>query len=220
MIDLSQEEILVLMICSAASGILIGVLYELVRVLRLMISPCNGDGRAFLSRLRRAADTVLTFLTDLAFCLLSAAVSLLLTYNISGGVFRGCVYLCMGLGWLLYRLTVGKLAYKLEKRLTALLKRILRFILKPIMALFSLINRFYALTIGKKLCKIKCRIIEGLVKKQKKENTEEIKEAESEPSPKEEDNNADKGYGYRKECRRSFCAKRAEERRGDLGEKS
>ncbi len=200
------------MVKSFISGAIIGAVYECVRVLRMLVCPSE-QGR--LASLRRGAEIILVFVSDLVFCLLFAVTALLLTYNISGGIFRGCVYLCMGLGWLIYRLTVGRLTYKIEKKLTFFIKKVLKRLLKlffvPIRAIILLIVRLYTLTIGKKLCKIRCKLKEKREKreterKKKREKTEDVPML---PPPEEEENkNADKGYKYRNECRKSFSGHR------------
>ncbi len=209
MIDLSQELILNLIIDSFITGVLIGVLYESVRLLRLMLCSSRNTERAVLTKLRKTADAVLTFFTDLVFCLLSASASLVLTYNVSGGVFRGCVYIFMALGWLIYRISLGKLAYKLEKFLSKIIKKLLKMVFTPISVIISFFIRLYTLTIGKKLCKIRNRKKEG----QKKRKDNEINAADDSLPPKEEAKNVDNGYRYRKEGRRSFGEKNANDRK-------
>lgn len=206
MINLSEEIILSLIIKAFFTGVALGILYEGVRIVKMLLS-IGQDGHKL-----KAASFLFLFFTDLAFCLIFASSAILLTYNISGGVFRGCVYVSMAIGLLLYRLTVGKLTEKIERFITDLINKLLRAILRlvsiPMRAIFSLVCRIYSLTIGRIIGKIICRVKEMREKKRAQGNvdlgqsliqshTKEIKE---------EDNNA-KGAGrYKKEDRISFGA--------------
>lgn len=200
MTDLSQQLILWLIIEAFLSGAVLGILYEAVRLCRLLFTS---EGSVF----RRGMLTVFTFLTDFLFCLVAASVAMLLTYNISGGVFRGCLYLSMGAGLLCYRLTLGRILYIIENRAAKIIKKVCRFVLKvlffPMKKIFSLFVIIYRLTIGKIIGKIMCR---ARMKKEKelKESEKKCAEALLPESTREEENNADKYERYRKEGRISF----------------
>ena len=200
MTDLSQQLILWLITEAFLSGAVLGILYEAVRLCRLLL---YSDGSA----LRRGMLTVFTFLTDFLFCFFAASVAILLTYNISGGVFRGCLYLSMGAGLLCYRLTLGRILYKVENWAARIIKKVCRFALKvllfPLKKIFSLLVKIYRLTIGKIIGKIMYR---ARMKKEKelKEREKECAEALLPESTREEENNADKYERYRKEGRISF----------------
>lgn len=197
MIDLSQELILSLIIKAFLTGVLLGVAYEAVRMLRMLFGIRESEKKL------RVPSLIFLFVTDLLFCLLFALSAILLTYNISGGVFRGCVYVCMAVGLLIYRFTLGVITEKIERVITNIIKKILRQVLRvtliPIRAIFSLCRRIYALTIGRIIGKIRCRIIAA---RKERGNTPPCdgKAAETE----EEEKDAKGATGYRKEGRISF----------------
>ena len=206
MIDLSQELILSLIIKAFLTGIVLGLLYEAVRIAKMLLGVGGGG------RIRKIASGVFLFFTDVCFCLLFASSAILLTYNIGGGVFRGCVYLAMGGGLMLYRLTVGKLTEKPERAITTVIKKMLRKILKvalvPVRAIFSLYCRLYSLTIGRIIGKIKDRWQLSRVKR--RENAENECEAPQSgvlSDGKEELVYVDGKTGYRKSGRVSFGGK-------------
>lgn len=210
MIDLSQELIFSLILRSLAIGAMLGFLYESVRILKMLI----GTGRK--GGFRRIVYSVFLGFTDFLFCLLSASVAILLTYNLSGGVFRGCVYLCMALGLLLYRLTMGSILYRVELRLIGFLKKVIKTVLKiifaPFRAIFLLFVRLYGLTIGKIIGKIKCKVDQRRQERKKALEEEESNVNRSLCEPmceKEEDRNVCKREGYKKEGRISFGGRRA-----------
>jgi hypothetical protein len=187
------------------TGVAFGVLYEGVRISKMLITSDRGE------RLTRALLLVFLFLSDFVFCLLFATSAILLTYNISGGVFRGCVYICMALGLLLYRLTIGRLTEKIERLLTSLIKKLIlgtvRLFLIPLRAIFSLLCRIYSLTIGRIIGKIICRVKEDREKKRiAREGNSTAPPCLQSPREevKEEDNNAECARGYKKEDRIRF----------------
>ncbi len=201
MIDLSQELILSLIIKAFLIGVALGVLYETVRIAKMLLGVGEEGGR-----IKRIASVIFLFLTDLIFCLLFASSAILLTYNIGGGVFRGCVYLCMGVGLILYRVSVGRLIEKAERFVTSIIKRVLRKTVKialvPIRAIFSLYCRLYSLTIGRIIGKIRCK-----VRAAKAAKTAGCAQALPEcitEEKKDEEDNAKGARGYRKEGRISF----------------
>ena len=207
MIDLSQELILSLIIKSFLTGVALGVIYEGVRIAKMLLG-IGQDGRV-----RKIFSHVFLFFTDLCFCLIFAFCSILLTYNINGGVFRGCVYLCMGLGIVVYRLTLGRLTEKLERWITGIIRKlidvIIRLTLVPIRVIFSLVCRLYALTIGKIIGTIRRRVTAAREKK-KRERAESNAEPACLPCVteeiKDEGNNAKGARGYKKDGRISFGA--------------
>ena len=209
MIDLSQELILSLIIKAFLTGVVLGLLYEAVRIAKMLL----GVGQE--GKIRRIISFTFLFCTDIAFCLLFASSAILLTYNIGGGVFRGCVYLAMGGGLMLYRLTVGKLTEKPERAITTAIKKTLRKILKvalvPIRAIFSLYCRLYSLTIGRIIGKIISRMMAA--KKAQTDNDAPMLPQVIAEEMKDEEKNAKGARGYRKEGRISFT----DRRRGDGG---
>ncbi len=207
MIDLSQELIFSLMLRSLACGAVLGFLYEIVRIMKMLF------GIDRVCRLRKIISAIYLFVTDFLFCIIAASLAILLTYNISGGVFRGCVYLCMGLGLILYRATLGKIFYKFERFFTNLLRKIikcaLKIILIPFRTIFLLFVKLYTLTIGKIIGKIRCNMIIRKEKK-KKENKNQIDEALLPACNSEliEEKDVHGRKGYKKEGRISFGGRR------------
>ena len=164
LIDLSQERIAQMLLTAFLCGIALGLLYEAIRLVRLIISPSCGVGWS-----RKVLLLIYTFLTDFLFIMFFAATAILLTYKLSGGIFRGIVYLSMSTGLLLYYFTVGKITRTLSERIAEFIKKIIKKILKvliiPLRAIFLLFFKLYTLTIGKKLCKIICSIMGSVNKR-------------------------------------------------------
>lgn len=196
MIDLSQERIAQMLLSAFLCGMTFGILYEGIRLIRHIIAPAH-------KRLcvRRIALVVYTFFTDFFFIILFAAAAILLTYRMSGGIFRGIVYIGMGAGSCLYYFVIGRLTRPLTEKIAKIskktIKKLLKIVLIPLRAIFLLIFKLYTLTIGRFLCKIINRIKEKNVKKQNSAELPELSEVEQMKVEK----------GYKKEGRISFGGK-------------
>lgn len=159
MIDLSQSTLASLLVYSVLLGVLMGVLYDVIRFIKLLCGIGGGSkGSGGKITLTGIASWLVVFAFDVLFWLIFAASSLILTYNVSGGVFRAMVYFGMLSGGAIYYLTLGKLTLKLGVRAARLIRRIalgaLRAVLVPFRAIFSLVAKIYHLTIGKIIGKI------------------------------------------------------------------
>ena len=138
------------------------------------------------------------------FWLVFAISSVLLTYNVTGGVFRGMVYFGMIAGGAVYYLTVGKLTLKAGDKLARFIRktagRVIKLILVPVRAIFSLIIKLYHLTFGKVIGKI---ISERKRRKEARVAALSPPAALIEKTQKENETNVKK-YRYEREGRISF----------------
>ncbi len=188
-----------MLLYSFLCGIILSVVYEGIRLLKLICAPPEKHSYG----VRKAFYHILTFLTDLVFVLLFALVAILLTYRVSGGIFRGMVYVGMLAGTALYYFTVGRLTIKISLGLAKFIKKatrmILKLIYKPLRAFFLLIFKLYALTIGKIIGKIVYNV------KQKRSEKQAALEGVTETNVLAESREE---KGYRKEGRISFGGKR------------
>ena len=200
MIDLSQKLIASLALASFLCGVFLGVIYEIARFIRCIITPFSK---------KRGARTVLavitTFFSDLLFFLLFAACGILITFEMCGGVFRGIVYICMAVGLFIYRISIGSLTAVavewLANLLKLILKKIVDLLILPLHAINFLFVKLYGLTIGKIIGRIKERI---LIKRlagiflEEDHSVNELSAPHQEPCEK----------GYKKEGRVSFGGKK------------
>ena len=92
---------------------------------------------------RAVVAHAVTFLTDLVFWLLFGISSVLLIYNVSGGVFRFSIYPLMLFGLVIYYVSIGKLLLKLSSRVVLLLGRLCRAVIRLISLPLSLLKRFF-----------------------------------------------------------------------------
>ena len=200
MIDLSQKLIASLALCSFLCGFFLGVIYEVARFVRCIITP---DSK------KRGVRTVLagiaTFFTDLLFFLLFAVCGILITFEMCGGVFRGIVYICMAVGILIYRTAFGRLTSILVQWLANVVKLIIKktfgILILPLRAIKFLFVKLYDLTIGKIIGRIKERI---LIKRLARLFLEENHSVNAPSAPVKE--SCEKGY--KNEGRVSFGGKK------------
>ena len=107
MIINAQSETLLLILRSFLSGIILGVVYD---VFTVALKKPASDSRAPV----KVLFSVLLFLFDFLFCLLCAAVSLLLMYYSNRGFFRALVFVLMFLGFTCFRLSYGTADYEAD----------------------------------------------------------------------------------------------------------
>ena len=159
MIDLSQKLIVSLVFCSFTCGICLGVIYELARFAKYLISPTAKKARG----VRLVLVCLATLLTDFLFLVLFAICGILITFEMCGGVFRGVIYVCMAGGILIYRITVGRLTVTmvawLATAVKVILKKTIGILILPLRGIIFLIVKLYTLTMGKIIGRIKERMI-------------------------------------------------------------
>lgn len=199
MINISQEKLLLMLLGALALGIAFGFFYELIRLIRLIVAPQKVGGMS----LRGILSNILTFFADLFFILLFAIAAILQTYKISGGVFRGLTYIGMGVGFLFYYFTIGRLTKRLSEKTALFIKKTVCVLSKavflPLRKIFFLFFKIYTLTIGKIIDKIRSKIKE---KRVLRNTASEIAQTDDPEGEKE-------NKGYKKEGRISFGGQRA-----------
>ncbi len=199
MIDLSLRALIALAVKGFLCGAFFALLYELLYFGRLLCGEGQKKGIAGLP------SHLLTFFLDLTFLLSAGICGIFLIWSYGSG-FRGMTFLLMALGFLLCRISLGRLVRflltPLAKGLRKLIRKLLFCLLFPFRQILLLLISLYHLTIGRFLGKI----IESLKKAGKK--TDREREATlpipTESCGKEEHVYVTGATGYRKEGRISF----------------
>ncbi len=205
MIDLSQGELAALLFRSILCGVSFGGIYDIIRAFKLLCGVRYGENEEDAHIRQRVLVYTVTLITDLIFWICAGCAAILLMYS-GGGVFRGMTFIGMTGGFLLYYFTLGRLVLKLSRKVTNVLKKLIRRVaicaLKPIKKLFDGIISLYHLTIGK--------IIDKIIEDSKKKKEEKQSADESEDMPcdaecgKEGFVYVDGKTGYRRDGRVSF----------------
>lgn len=107
-LNLPLEEQLHGFLIAVAAGVLLGALYDAVRVYRILMRPPKRQV-FFLDTAVLVLCSFLTFLTALAAC---------------SGVLRFYLFLGEGLGWCLYAFTLGKITVRLASAVLWVLERL------------------------------------------------------------------------------------------------
>ena len=162
MIEMTQSDARLLLLRSLICGVSLGLIYDVIRFLKLFCGVKYGEVAAPGSRSLRVLHFFLAFVTDIVFWSLVGVLSIALIYSSTGGMFRGLTYIGLALGFIAYYFTLGKLVLFLSRRAVKILWRALRFIFKvirvPILFVVKGIISLYHLTIGKIIGKIINRI--------------------------------------------------------------
>ncbi len=134
-ISVSQQTITFLQ--STLLGIGLGVLYDLFRILRLIIP----------------SGKIISFVEDIIYFLLCGVISFAFLLAVNNGIVRGYLLIGEFLGAALYYFTLGKLIYRVADKLILFFKKFLslfyRIFLSPFVRIFRFILRI--------LCRIASR---------------------------------------------------------------
>lgn len=212
-----------LLLRAAASGVALGILYDLLRIVRIVLGTETRDRLWRKERkgsaLARALDIILVFLLDLLFGVCVGVVSVLLIYHANRGIFRGMVYGGMLCGFILYHFSLGKLVIKVSVIVTDILKKAVRkiicIIFIPTRALFRSLKYIYHLTIGKFVGKIITEVKHARTVRHERRIKKQAELSQAAPpdvSAQEDRSRGDFVYvdekkAYKKEGRISFCKK-------------
>lgn len=157
MIFLSQERVAQMILLSFVYGCVFGVIMDAIRLVRLIISPTCRDGGRY--KLQHIAVIVFNLVTDFLFVFSFALCAVIFTYNMSGGVFRGVVYVMMAAGLAVYSVSLHRLTEKtnawVSKKTKPVLLKMFCIVSLPFVKIKKLLIKLYTLTIGKKIDKIK-----------------------------------------------------------------
>ena len=211
MIDLTQNELFLLLVKSFCVGAMLGVVYDLVRFVK-MLCGVRYDRAQIAKDIelpRRIVIALVTFISDFLFWVFFGIVSVILNYHVVRGIFRGMTYIGLFSGFALYNLTLGRFMVRVNSyiasKIKKIIKTVLKLIFKPLKAVFFAIISFYHLTIGRFIVKI-IGVIKERIRKKKKGRifAEEVSSAFLNDGRKEEYVYVDGEIGYRKQGRISF----------------
>lgn len=121
---------------SMGIGVVIGVLYDLFRILRMSLT----DHKAIV------------VIQDVLFWSVSAVLSFLFVFVVNNGEFRGFLAIGEIAGFVLYYFTLGAVIFKISGWLVNWIKKILRFFLRMILFPFKKMYLVFTPKL-KKVCK-------------------------------------------------------------------
>ncbi|MBR6782260.1 MAG: spore cortex biosynthesis protein YabQ [Clostridia bacterium] len=107
------------------TGACLGVLYDLLRALRMAVGLDPRQGSTVLYR-------VVLFVEDVFFAVTATVALILLCYYTNDGLLRGPAVWGMAGGFFVYVQTVGRLTVRIEKTIFRLLRRLVSLVLSPL----------------------------------------------------------------------------------------
>lgn len=158
MLNLTQQMMLRAIGEAFLYGIIFGVIYDVVRFLRILFCATEfreGDREFLALRIYRAA---ITAFFDVILCLCYATLAIILCCQRANGEIRISLCLIILAGGLLYRLSVSQLTARPSRFIARVIKRVASVPVRIIFRVIRLIISAYHLTIGKIIGKIIKRI--------------------------------------------------------------
>ncbi len=136
--EVSQKVLCLLFLVSVGAGVLLGMVYDVLRLTRMLvglqqpsqvslISPAHVSKKAVW---QRRCGHVLLFLEDLLFGVLCGVVGILILYFVNDGQVRFLTPVGMFCGFFVYTVTIGKIIRGLSDAIVAFLRKVVRCILK------------------------------------------------------------------------------------------
>ena len=127
--EISQKLLCFLFLASLLVGIALGLLYDLLGFLRLVLQPHNATAQCSQrKRLLPHFGRILLFFEDLFFVILCGSCLIILLYLINDGIFRFWAPLGMGCGFFLYKATLGQLFEMVANPMALGVRRILKLV--------------------------------------------------------------------------------------------
>ena len=121
----TQGEMLWMLVWALATGIFVGMVYDLLRALRILTGLDQRQGSTPLYR-------VSLFVGDVILAVTAAVALILLCYYTNDGLLRGLAVWGMAGGFFVYVQTLGRLTLKVEKVLARLVRRLISLVFVPL----------------------------------------------------------------------------------------
>ena len=186
--EVSQGALLFMMLSGALLGAVLGVVYDVFRLIRRAALEAGGGevpsyarewkfpflgcpgARGKRNALSRGVTTVVTVLCDLAFGLISGISVLLLVYDRNDGIFRLSAPVGVAVGFFLYRMTLGRLVGAFEDAILffagVLFRYLLLLVTLPFRLLFRGCRALYCLTLAPLIFRLSEKHADSVSKKQ------------------------------------------------------
>ena len=200
MIQNIQSQTLLLVLRSLMAGGVLCAAYDAF----IMAMPTESRGGAV-----RVLCGVWRALADLLICICFAVFALLIMYYTNRGFFRALVILVMALGFLLFKVSIGRLWRRLCAFFWGLVRKILRFFILPLIFIKNKLISLYLLTIGRIIDKIKLSVRQWITSRRARREERMNADTEDASVDKDSDRREDfvyvgDGKGYRKNGRIRF----------------
>lgn len=127
-----------MLLCSLLVGIALSAVWDIFRIIHIALYPvsCN---KSFL-----AIYHAVIFIGDITFALISALTCTVFTYYINDGRIRLITLLSIAVGFIIYRLTIGRVILFLSDRIISFIYKVVHFVLMhTLYPVFKLIHHLF-----------------------------------------------------------------------------
>lgn len=143
--EISQKLLALALLYSAVVGTVLGVLYDIFRIIRVAMKPSPGMSPKLRSFYDAVGDTVI-FIEDILFAFIAALVVAVFLFHVNDGQLRWFVLAGAAVGFFLYYMTVGRLVLLCAGAIISFVKAVLGFLLRitiiPLIKLLRIFRRF------------------------------------------------------------------------------
>ena len=119
---------------SCILGIILGIIYDCFRIVRMMINPRN----------------IFIFFQDIVYFLLSALITFLFVLMFNDGESRFYILAGEGIGWIVYHITFGEWVYRCSEKMAINFKSCMKKIIVKFKLSMSKIHKIISLKFLKK----------------------------------------------------------------------
>jgi len=156
-------------------GAFLGAVYDIFRILRIATFRDDSirklkdtGGRKRKRRLpERITEYTVVFAEDIIFSLIVTFSVILFIYKFNGGISRSYILFSIGLGFILYHLTLGKLVIKCSTAIIRFTKMLLLFVFNATVTPIKRFARFLYGTVKKKISKKRAEIFTARIIKKR-----------------------------------------------------
>ncbi len=151
----SQSALISLALYGAAVGVLLGIVYDVFRILRIAVEPSNRLRLLNIITDKKTADekkpygetvrTVIIAIEDIIYSIICAVVISVMIFHINSGHPRWFILLGTALGFFVYYFTVGKIVMLFSSYIILFVRTVFMFVMKltlfPLLKLISFLSR-------------------------------------------------------------------------------
>ena len=172
----TQGEMLWMLVWAFVTGIGVGVIYDLLRALRILTGLDQKQGNTLLY-------SVSLFVEDFLLAVMATIALILLCYYTNDGLLRSPAVWGMAGGFFVYVQTLGRLTVKVEKALSRLLRRLILLVLRPLSRPLLWMARFLQRGIHTAWRASLGKVLDRRRQKRQDKQTGELNTAPAEPNP-------------------------------------
>jgi spore cortex biosynthesis protein YabQ len=127
-VEVSQRLLALALLYSAGVGAVLGVLYDVFRIMRVAMKPSQKMPAGLRAVYNVIGDAII-FFEDILFSIVASVVVTVFLFHINNGQVRWFVLAGAGIGFALYYITVGRLVIMCAEAIISFIRALIHFIL-------------------------------------------------------------------------------------------